>query len=228
MNGQTNEYILAMQAALSLIRAEEIASGLALLRDAREGGHGVYLCGNGGSAATASHLAVDLGRNTGRGMRAVSLTDNVPWLTAAANDEHYRECFADQLRCLLRPKDLVIGISASGDSENVVRAFEVAQASGARRLAMIGFNGGRLAKLATGRIWVDSHDYGIVESVHGFVAHMLVRTLATEAEEDGAVLASCSMPVGAVALTPSSRPTNAETEALSPTTPGNAPFGRAT
>ncbi len=74
MNGHSDDYIQAMQNALSLIRPEEVASGLALLRDARRGGQGVFICGNGGSAATASHLAVDLGRSTGRGMRAIALT----------------------------------------------------------------------------------------------------------------------------------------------------------
>ena len=112
-------------------------------------------------------------------MRVVSLTDNVPWLTALANDLEYANCFAEQLRNYLQPEDLVIGISASGDSENIVRAFTLARDCGAHRLALIGFSGGRLAGLATARVWVDSQDYGVVESLHVIVVHAWVRLLAS-------------------------------------------------
>ncbi len=177
------EYLDDMQSATALLRVEEIEAGYRLVADARRNGRGVYICGNGGSASTASHMAVDLGKNVRGGanrMRVVSLTDNVPWLTAVANDQSYADCFAEQLRNYLQPDDLVIGISASGDSENVVRAFEFARRHGAHRLALIGFDGGRIARLATMRIWVDSHDYGIVESVHLVVVHVFVRMLADE------------------------------------------------
>jgi len=179
-------YINEMRQVLGLLRAEEIVGAYQLLACALHEGRGVYTCGNGGSAATASHLAVDLGKNlptaSQRRMRVVSLTDNVPWLTALANDQGYADCFAEQLRNYLSPGDLVIGISASGESENVVRAFELAGEMGADRLALVGFDGGRLARLATQRVWVASHDYGIVESLHLMAAHMLVRMLSAEPE----------------------------------------------
>lgn len=175
------QYIEQMQATMSLLRTRELEAGLALVQDAMTRARGIYLCGNGGSAATASHLAVDLGRIQRRdvqsGARVVSLTDNVPWLTALSNDESYEDCFAGQLQHVLRPEDLLIGISASGDSENVVRAFTLARDRGAHRLALVGFGGGRLAELATARVWVDSYDYGVVESVHLFVGHLLVQAL---------------------------------------------------
>lgn len=183
MASRVLEYLDDMQSATALLRVEEIGAGYRLLADARSNGRGVYICGNGGSASTASHMAVDLGKNVrggGNRMRVVSLTDNVPWLTAVANDQSYADCFAEQLRNYLQPDDLVIGISASGDSDNVVRAFELSRRCGAHRLALIGFDGGRIARLATTRIWVDSHDYGIVESVHLLVVHVLVRMLADE------------------------------------------------
>lgn len=175
------QYIEQMQATMSLLRTRELEAGLALVQDAMTSARGIYLCGNGGSAATASHLAVDLGRiqrrDVQRGAHVVSLTDNVPWLTAVSNDESYEDCFAAQLQHVLQPEDLVIGISASGDSENLVRAFTLARDRGAHRLALVGFGGGRLAELATARVWIDSYDYGVVESVHLFVGHLLVEAL---------------------------------------------------
>lgn len=186
-------YIDEIRSAMELLRDEEIEAGVTMLSSARRAGHNVYIFGNGGSAATASHLAVDLARNAGgdraRPLRVLSLTDNAAWLTAAANDDGYENCFADQLHRLIRPGDLVIGISASGNSENVLRAFDVAQAARARRLALVGFDGGRLASLATACINVDSHDYGVVESVHVAVCHVLVRMLRKLADEEETLLA---------------------------------------
>lgn len=184
MSEPVRAFVDEMLTAVGLLRHEEIAAAAELIRDARRGDRGVYLCGNGGSASTASHLAADLGKNvrtrTGRPLRVVSLTDNAAWLTALANDEGYAACFVGQLRNHLQPDDLVIGISASGESENVVRAFEFAHARRAHRLALVGFDGGRLARMATRRLWVDSYDYGIVESVHVMVAHLFVRLLSAE------------------------------------------------
>lgn len=181
-----NDYLQAMQTATALLRPSEVEAAYSLLLRAFRHRRGVYLCGNGGSASTASHMAVDLGKNiptgSGRRMRVVSLTDNVAWLTAVSNDRCYEDCFVEQLINYLQPDDLLIGISASGDSENMVRVFELAKRTGADRLAMIGFDGGRLVKLANARIWVDSHDYGIVESVHLFVVHLLVRMLSQSVE----------------------------------------------
>ena len=182
MASRVTDYIEQIRSVASLLRSDEIEWAYDLLDDARRTGRGVYIFGNGGSASTASHLAADLGKNICTGpmprMHVVSLTDNVPWLTALANDNDYADCFAGQLRNYLRPGDVVIGVSASGDSENVVRAFQLAQKRGAHRLALIGFDGGRLAALASRRIWIDSHDYGIVESLHLVVAHLLVQMLS--------------------------------------------------
>ncbi len=187
MRDGIHRYTSEMQTALILLRAEEIEGVAHVLQQAMSRQGLVYVFGNGGSAATASHLAADLSRNVPvRGddrLRVLALSDNVPWLTAVSNDECFEDCFAAQLRHMLTPKDVVIGVSASGDSENMVRAFDVARRVGVERLAMIGFDGGRLARMATQRIWVDSYDYGIVESVHSFVGHMLVSLLARTDEE---------------------------------------------
>lgn len=208
-----NEYLRSMQTATALLRPFEIEAAFALLVRALKEGRSVYLCGNGGSASTASHMAVDLGKNipTGPGprMRVLSLTDNVAWLTALSNDINFDDCFTEQLINYIKPDDLLIGISASGDSENMVRAFELAQRVGADRLALIGFDGGRMVNLSTARVWVDSHDYGIVESVHLFIAHLLVRMLSQHAQRqnqsdvDVEILSSCEtvIPSGNTDLT---------------------------
>ncbi len=199
MNNPIRSYLQDAIATIGLIKTAEVEEAMGLLQDARRRERGVYICGNGGSASTASHMAADFGKNIrssfGRPMHVVALTDNVAWLTALANDESYADCFAGQLRNLLRPDDLVIGISASGESENVVRAFEFAAQRRAQRLALVGFDGGRLARMATSRVWVDSYDYGLVESMHLLVAHLLVKLLSMESPPT-------SMPAALVAATP--------------------------
>ena len=166
---------------MSALNPAELDAAHALILHTVRQQRRVYACGNGGSAATASHLAVDLGKTASVGRRlrprVVSLTDNVAWLTAVANDISYDECFAEPLRSFLVSGDLVIAISASGESENVVRAFEIAGRMGAARLALVGCGGGRLAESATVAVHVDSRDYGVIESVHLAVVHLLVRLL---------------------------------------------------
>lgn len=180
----TLSYLKEFQGALSLLCVDDLLAGYQLLSDARRTRRTVYLLGNGGSAATASHLAVDLGRNVSRAsgppMRVICLTDNVPWLTAVANDDEFAGCFDEPLSQHVQRGDVVVALSASGDSENVVRAFESAKRAGARRLALVGFDGGRLAPLADERVWIRSHDYGVVETLHVLAAHVWVRLLNEE------------------------------------------------
>src|SRR5438045_8462431 len=118
------------------------------IRRARDAGGMVYTLGNGGSAATASHLALDLAKNTRRpdrpNLRVFALTDNAGLLTAWANDAHYEEVFAAQLDAVVRSDDLVVAISASGNSKNVLKAVGVARAAGARTFGLTGYDGGQL------------------------------------------------------------------------------------
>lgn len=178
-----SNYLVETRAALDAVDPVQLRAGVDCLQAVVRAGRTVYVCGNGGSAATASHLAVDLGKNVASDARprVVSLTDNVPWLTALANDDGFANCFAGQLINLVQPGDLVIGISASGQSENVIRAFEVGRQHGAKTLALVGFGGGRLAEIADCFVHVDSYDYGIVESVHLIMTHLWVRMLREEA-----------------------------------------------
>jgi D-sedoheptulose 7-phosphate isomerase len=146
----------------------------------------VYVLGNGGSAATAGHFACDLAKSTvaaGRPrLRVTALTDSVALLTAWANDASYAQVFAEPLRNLLDPGDLVIAISASGNSVNVLEAVRVARSLGAVTVGLAGFGGGRLVELVDLALVADSADYGVVEDCHLVLQHAI--TAATRAALD--------------------------------------------
>jgi D-sedoheptulose 7-phosphate isomerase len=138
----------------------------------------VFIIGNGGSAATASHMSCDLGKNTigpnRRRFRVLSLTDNMPLVSALANDVGYESVFSEQLVNLIRPGDLLIVISASGNSTNIVNAIRYARERAATIIALLGFDGGEAAALADECVVVPASDYGIVEDVHMVLNHVLV------------------------------------------------------
>ena len=148
----------------------------ALLACHRRGGT-VFVLGNGGSAATASHFVCDLAKGTRTdgfpAFRVLSLTDNVPLMTAWANDTSYDRVFAEQLSALVRPGDVVIAISASGNSPNVLAATRVARQLGAATIALTGQSGGRLGRLAELTIRVPARSVEQVEDAHLAIAHSL-------------------------------------------------------
>lgn len=163
--------------ALALEEIDEVATArvVDLMVEVRRAGRAVFIMGNGGSAATASHFACDLQgviRN-GKRLRVSSLNDNVPLLTALANDLGYENVFAEQVAAGAAPGDVVIVFSASGDSENIVRAVRTAQERGALTVGILGFGGGRARSLVDLAIVVQSHKFGIVESVHNALEHLL-------------------------------------------------------
>lgn len=141
----------------------------------------IFILGNGGSAATAAHMANDLNKYAGgegrRRFRALALSDNVSLLTAIANDIGYADVFVEQLRNFLQPGDVVIGISTSGNSPNVVRAVEYARAHGGRVIGLCGRPGGRLAQLADLKIIVPSDHIGQQEDAHLVIDHVLAAAL---------------------------------------------------
>lgn len=143
----------------------------------QERGRTVFVLGNGGSAATASHFACDLSKGTRtpgyRDFRVVPLTDNVPLITAWANDTSYDRIFAEQLAALVRPGDVVVAISASGNSANVLAAAAVAREAGATTIALTGKSGGRLRWLADLTIRVPTSRIELVEDAHLAVTHSL-------------------------------------------------------
>src|SRR5262249_31180904 len=122
-----------------------------LLMNAYDNGRMIFVFGNGGSAALASHLACDLGKGTvngsGKRFRILSLTDNVPMMTAWANDVHYEDIFAQQLENYVKPDDVAFAISGSGNSQNVLKALQAARRAGAVTIGLGGFKGGRMKEL---------------------------------------------------------------------------------
>ncbi len=141
----------------------------------------VYLFGNGACAALASHFACDLAKGTivgnHRRLRAVALTDNAPLLTAWANDSHYDEIFAEQLRNLVEAGDLVLAISASGNSRNVLRGLEVAREAGAQIIGLTGYEGGLLRDRCDLCLVVPSDNMQQIEDVHLSAAHAIYTAL---------------------------------------------------
>ena len=140
----------------------------------------VFIIGNGGSGANASHLCEDLAKctlrdfETQKRLRVLSLTDNVPWIMAVANDLHYDRIFLEQLKNLASPGDVLLAISGSGNSPNILKAVEWANANGLSTLGITGFGGGKLKGLAQQNLHVGVDDMGIVESLHQVVFHWVI------------------------------------------------------
>jgi D-sedoheptulose 7-phosphate isomerase len=172
--------------ALAQVPVDDIAAVVATLVAAYQRNARVFIAGNGGSAALASHLACDLEKTASgaqprlvrRRLRALSLNDNVATLTAWANDEGFAVVFAEQLRGHADPGDLLIVISASGNSPNIVAALEMAAELGLGTIALVGFDGGRALELADHALHVQVSDYGVVEGVHGVLTHVITAGLA--------------------------------------------------
>lgn len=150
-----------------------------LLVRALEADAQIFCCGNGGSAAIANHLVCDhikgISADTDLEPRVHSLSANTAMITAIANDIDYAEVFAWQVGKLARPGDVLISISSSGDSENIVRALVAARDKGMKSIAMTGFGGGRSAGLADVNLHVDADNYGVVEDVHQSLMHILAQ-----------------------------------------------------
>jgi D-sedoheptulose 7-phosphate isomerase len=174
-------YLSDMQTTLTNLPIDTIEQVVHLLREARTQKKRVFLFGNGGSAATASHLACDLGKGTNAfgkpRLRVVALTDNVPLISAWANDSSYEDIFAQQLQDQVEPGDIVIGISGSGKSPNVLNGIKVARSAGAVTVGLTGFDGGDLKNLVDFCIIVPDHSIDQVEDVHLMLGHVITSCL---------------------------------------------------
>jgi D-sedoheptulose 7-phosphate isomerase len=172
-------YLRYLTDVLARIDRESIAHFAEALLAARERNARIFFLGNGGSAATASHWVSDLTRWRGRPFRALSLTENVAVLTAIANDFGYEHVFRQQLETLMGPGDIVVAISASGNSPNVVEAIEYANANGAITVGLTGFDGGRLKELVQINVHAPTNpgEYGPAEDVHMILDHLVTAFL---------------------------------------------------
>ena len=175
--GFASQYLDGLRSCLDEIASDDVEAVVSAIYEAYEAGRQVFIVGNGGSAATASHMACDLGKTAaveGRArLRVFSLTDNVPLMTAIANDIGYDRLFVEQLRNLLNPDDLVIVVTGSGDSPNVVQAARYAKEKGAVTVGLLGFGGGAVRTIVDYHVTISSTHYGHVEDVHMVLNHII-------------------------------------------------------
>ena len=174
-------YISVLQQTLDQLPRELIADVVGILQSARLKGNHIFIMGNGGSASTASHFVCDLAKNTRcpglPHFRVIGLTDNTPIFSAYANDEGYENVFSQQLANLIRPGDIVIGISASGNSQNVINAIAEAQKYQTVTIGFTGFDGGRLGQMVNINLHVQSNIIEHVEDIHLMLEHIIVKTI---------------------------------------------------
>lgn len=183
-----DNYLALLKETIEAMPVERIESMGEILFGAYKHGKQVFIIGNGGSAATASHMACDLGKNTispnRRRFRVMSLNDNMALLSALANDVGYDQVFAEQLTNLIRPGDVLISISGSGNSPNVLRAMRYARERSATNIALLGFDGGEAMELADEYVLVPASDYGIVEDLHMVLDHVLTAYFRTRLDQE--------------------------------------------
>ena len=175
------KYISEVRATLEKLPIDNIALVVGLLEEARLKAKRVFIFGNGGSAATASHCAADFLKGTickeKPRIKAFALTDNVPVVTAWANDTAYENIFAEQLDNLVEPGDIAIAISGSGNSPNVLNGIKVAKTKGATTIGFIGFDGGKLRELVDIHIIVPGDNIEQAEDVHLLLEHVITTCL---------------------------------------------------
>lgn len=182
--GHLEEYRARVIDALGAIDLNVVQQVLDTLAAAREQGNTIYTCGNGGSAATASHFATDLGKGASFGnstrFKVIALTDSISTITAYANDVSYDVVFAEQLINHAKPGDVLVCISGSGNSPNVLRAVEAANAVGLTTIAMTGFAGGALGPVVDLHINVPDDHMGRIEDAHMSLCHMIAFSFIDE------------------------------------------------
>jgi len=181
MQGHVLNYLAGLHAALDRVHVKNIYKTISVLHAARLSGNTIFVMGNGGSATTAGHFVCDLSKSTRQPdlppFRVIGLADNMAMISAYSNDEGYEYAFARQLANHMRLNDVVVAISASGNSPNVLRAVELASRLGARTIGLTGYNGGVLRSLVQVEINVPSTSIKHVEDLHLAILHMICDAL---------------------------------------------------
>ena len=177
MKQWAQNYIDQQKKALDSIDLNQVQKIAALLKEAHTNGRQIFVFGNGGSAANASHFATDLGKGSsdalGKRFKVISINDNVSWMTAISNDYSYDDVFRRQLENYATEGDIVLTMSVSGNSPNLVNAVNWANENKLKSIALVGGKRGALAEVATEAIVIDSEHYGRVEDAHMGICHML-------------------------------------------------------
>ena len=180
-NFTVSNYLAAHTRLSQQLNTDAFQKGIDMVKAAFEGGKKIITCGNGGSASTASHYITDWNKMvnlaTGKKFRGVSLCDNVGLITAFGNDLSYADVFAGQLDALMDEGDLLVAISGSGNSPNVLKAIEAARLAGGTVLGVVGYDGGKMLPMCDHSVWVQSFDMQLCEDVHLMFGHMVMKTL---------------------------------------------------
>ena len=183
----TEKYFNFLKKDLEYIKnnfSEEIGTIVDILLDARNNNKNVFIMGNGGSGATASHFVGDLSKGAivehKPRFKAISLSDNIPNILAWANDLCYNDIFIEQLKNLMNPGDVVIGISGSGNSKNIIRAIQYANENDGVTIGLSGYDGGALLKIAQCNIHVKDNYMQRVEDIHLILEHLLTSIIREE------------------------------------------------
>ena len=171
------EYKSELMKTIDSIDLNKVEQAIQLFRDARDGQRHIFVCGNGGSASTASHFACDIVKGASfqreKRFRIMALTDSLPTITAYSNDVSYECAFAEQLKNFAGPGDILMTISGSGNSPNVIAATETAKQLGCKTIALTGRDGGKLGPLSDLNIQVPVPHMGRIEDAHMIVCHMI-------------------------------------------------------
>lgn len=172
-----SDYIKQQKAALDSIPVEGVADIIQVFRDALKNDRQIFIFGNGGSASNSSHFITDLGKGASDKLptrfRCLALNDNISWITALGNDYSYEDVFLRQLQNFARPGDIVMTLSVSGSSPNLVTAIDWAVNNGMYTIALVGAKRGKLAQLAQKVVVINSEHYGRVEDAHMGICHMI-------------------------------------------------------
>jgi len=195
---QIDSYFTRLKQALDNVDRSEVDALINVLLDAYERDATIFVCGNGGSASTASHMACDLNKGVSYGhekrLKVHALTDNVATILAYANDVSYDDIFVEQLRNFLRDGDVVLGISGSGNSRNVLRAIELANERGNTTVGITGYDGGKLKRQASLSVNVAVHDMQVCEDVHLVLNHLIMQALCGAVATDSRYVPTPSEP----------------------------------
>lgn len=182
-----NSYFDEVKHCLDNLDSKKIELAIGMILEAYKNDRKVFILGNGGSASTASHMTCDLGKgtlqriydNSERRLKVISLTDNVAVMTAYGNDLGFDDIFVQQLRNLVETDDVVVVISGSGNSKNIIKTLNYAKECGAKTIGLLGFKtGGQAAGLVDCAIIVDSNFYGPIEDIHNILSHLVASWIA--------------------------------------------------
>jgi len=179
-----NNYLDRLKSVIDSLEKDKVSNAIEAISKAVKDQNVIYVCGNGGSSLTASHLACDFNKGVGYGMdvppNVVALTDNIGTMMAYANDLCFEDIFVEQIRNRIKKDDLLVSISGSGNSANVIKAVEYARSVGAINITFTGYSGGKLKELSDISCHANVDDMQIAEDIHMIFVHMFMQILCNK------------------------------------------------